>query len=436
MKAEDLGQFVMNILESASSSTEIKELREKVRVGRRQRFIAGFFPGTRPPYACERWLANASGTFIRVIPPGERLYIDGCHVRLRFVADQRIEAVKLIFDLIRRGSGTVVVAGILNARRFPPPTPDMPWIGGTVLAIARHEAYCGDYVWGRLEDADGFRHPDKASEPVSASEALAADWKPIRYTDFIPDPPVTREAFDEVQRILDGTRELWRRRHATSPKCLLSGLLKCRLCGASYFGQDVRESKSGKRYGYYRHSPHTPVAFGGPCPNPRRSLPGPDVERTVLSVLADLLHNRDLEQLVRSDLDRRLGLVRAGSNAVRIEKAEEELAATRAQMRNALQMGHQLGGVAAVANAEIANHLSSRIAELGEAVARLREEEADLLRILEQVDRIPDLEGRIQAVFAEGDLNVRKELIADLCPRIEVDGADAGGRILMRIRAL
>ncbi|HEY0015533.1 MAG TPA: recombinase family protein [Longimicrobium sp.] len=434
MKAEDLGQFVMNILESASSSTEIKELREKVRVGRRQRFIAGFFPGTQPPYACERWLANASKTFIRVIPPGERLYIEGCHVRLRFVADQRIEAIKLIFDLIRRGSGTAVVAGILNARHFPRPTPGVQWTGGTVLAIARHEAYCGDYVWGRLEDADGFRHPDKASEPVPASEALAADWKPIRYTDFIPDPPVTREVFNEVQRILDGTRELWRRRHATSPKYLLSSLLRCQLCGATYHGQEVREYKSGKRYGYYRHTHHTPVAFGGQCPNPTRSLPAPDVERSVLYVLADLLHNRDLEQLVRSDLDRRLGLIRAGSNAVRIEKAEEELATTRTHMRNALQMGHHLGGEAAVANAVIANQLSSRVTELEEAVARLREEEADVLRILEQVNRIPDLAGRIQAVFAEGDIQARNELIADLCPRIEVDAT--GPRIFMKIRAL
>jgi hypothetical protein len=434
MKAEDLGQFVMNILESANSSTEIKELREKVRVGRRQRFVAGFFPGTRAPYACERWLANASGQFLRPVPRGERLYIEGCHLKLRFATDERIEAVKLIFDLIRRGSGTQVVAGVLNARRLPTPTPKIEWSASTVLDIARREAYCGDYVWGRMEDADGFRHPDKELEPVPASEAIVADWRPILFTDFIPDPPVSREVFNEVQRILDGSREEWSRRHAISPKYLLSGLLKCRSCGASFHGQQFRNSKSRIQYGYYQHSRRTLVAFGSRCPGQGRGLAVQDVERTVLSVLTDLLDNRDLERLVRAELDRRLGFVRAGNNAARIESLEEEMETLRTQIRNALKMGHQLGGEAVRVNAEIATELSSRATALEESLALLKEEEADIVRILEQVDRTSDLSDQIQAVFAEGDVQIRKELIADLCPRIDVD--IPGSRIFMNIRAL
>ncbi len=90
-----------------------------------------------------------------------------------------------------------------------------------------NEAYTGTAVWGRTTTGD------KKPEPVRTEGA----WEAL----------VSRELFDEVQQGLQEHAPKKQRPARVGSKFLLSGLLRCGVCGKPYTGQGA---KSGK-FSYY-----------------------------------------------------------------------------------------------------------------------------------------------------------------------------------------
>ena len=102
-------------------------------------------------------------------------------------------------------------------------------VKGTLQYALRNKAHTGTAVWGKTSKAR------EAPDPVRVEGA----WPAL----------VSRELFDEVQQAMSEPASKVQRPGRVGSKYLLSGLLRCGLCGRPYRAQ---EAKSGQSAYYIR----------------------------------------------------------------------------------------------------------------------------------------------------------------------------------------
>ena len=133
--------------------------------------------------------------------------------------------MKEIFESSLRGNGLKEICKELNGRGIS--NRGKRWQKNVVHYLLTNEAYTGTAVWG-VNSKD-----DKAGEPVRVEEA----WPAL----------VSRETFDAVQQGLHERAPTVQRPGRVGSQYLLSGLLRCGVCGKPYSGQGA---KSGQ-FAYY-----------------------------------------------------------------------------------------------------------------------------------------------------------------------------------------
>ena len=130
-----------------------------------------------------------------------------------------------VFESSLRGNGLKGICRDLNERGIT--NRGRRWYRNGLHYLLTNEAYTGTAVWGRTSRGD------KQPEPVRAEGA----WEAI----------VPRELFDKVQASLEERAPKRQRPARVGSKFLLSGLLRCGVCGKPYTGQGAK----GGRYAYY-----------------------------------------------------------------------------------------------------------------------------------------------------------------------------------------
>ncbi len=133
--------------------------------------------------------------------------------------------IKEIFESSRRGNGLKEICKELNDRGIT--NRGKRWQKSPVHAMLTNEAYTGTAVWG-VNSKD-----PKTGEPVRVENA----WPAL----------VARETFEAVQQGLHQRAPAQQRPARVGSQYLLSGLLRCGVCGKSYSGQ---AAKSGQ-FAYY-----------------------------------------------------------------------------------------------------------------------------------------------------------------------------------------
>ena len=133
--------------------------------------------------------------------------------------------VKEIFESSLNGNGQKEVCKTLNGRGIT--NRGKRWYKGGIHYLLNNEAYTGTAVWGKTSKGE------KAQEPVRVEGAWPA---------LIP-----RELFDAVQEAMRDRAPKVQKPARVGSKFLLSGLLKCGVCGRPYTAQGA---KSGQ-YAYY-----------------------------------------------------------------------------------------------------------------------------------------------------------------------------------------
>jgi hypothetical protein len=418
IQPEDLGQYLIDVVDGMNGSAELTKTKKRVMDGQRSCIRAGGYPGSRAPFGTERWLFNvATGRFVRQVLDGESTSIAGCIYKLRWANDGSQESIRQIFDLVVKGYGTYVISGLLEKDGLP--APGKKWDAKTVLRIARNPLYMGTLIWPHLEKSSQFLRPG-GQEPVDYTVAEAAERYPIRFDNFVPDAPVSPEVFMEAQRLLDGTREEWARRQATSPDFLLGGILKCRECGSPFHGQTQRQD--GRGYVYYNHTFYTRASYGRRCPHRCRGVPAERVDAAVFDALAGLLQDDVLEGLVRAELQARLAVMHSGGRAEGVQRLEKLIETTRTQLRTALRNAALLGDAALEENQEVITDFSKQITGFEAELDQLHLEEKKVEQMLQQDEEATlALVGNLRAVFETADIYRKKEILALVAPRIEVD---------------
>jgi site-specific DNA recombinase len=180
----------------------------------------------------------------------------------RFEIDEREAAVvRRIFSDYAGGASMKTIAHALNADGIPFPAKDTKrgparrgWAVSTIHVMLQNEKYAGVWVWNKtrfLKDPDtGRRRP----VPRPSDEWLRQERPELT----IVEPPL----WAAVQAKLEGIRDAFgapRRppRGGARPlysRYLLTGLLRCALCGARMRAQTATKRKAGRSYraGWYR----------------------------------------------------------------------------------------------------------------------------------------------------------------------------------------
>ena len=270
------------------------------------------------------------------------------------------------------------------------------WYKGTLHYVLRNEAYTGTAVWGKASKGQ------EAADPVRVEGA----WPAL----------VTRELFEDVQQAMSERAPKVQRPGRVGSKFLLSGLLKCGVCGRPYSAQGA---KSGQ-FAYYICG--TLFREGaGTCS--ARYLNAPRLETFVVEKIRERILNEEtivaLVTLVAEEID-----AMAGELSGRLEVVEAELSDVRKRLEKLYE---------AIETSELTLEvLSPRIMSLRHREEQLEAAREDAETQLEQRRvELPDTEeiARYVADFRDflkdGTIPERKALIRNFVEGIEVMGDEA-----------
>ena len=371
------GKLMEAIIESVDEFYSENLAQEVVR-GMREAASRGFFLGSKAPFGYKRVKVN-----------------DGAKERPTLEVDPATAPiVKEIFESSLRGNGLKEICKDLNDRGIT--NRGKRWYKGGLHYLLTNEAYTGTAVWGRT--SKGENDPD----PVRVEGA----WPVL----------VSRELFDAVQQAMRDRAPKVRRPARVGSKFLLSGLLKCGVCGRPYSGQGA---KSGQ-YGYYICG--TLFREGaGTCS--ARYLNAPRVEDFVVEKIRERILTEEtiveLVTLVAEEID-----VMAGELAGRLQVIEAELSDVRKRLEKLYE---------AIETSELTLEvLSPRIFSLRHREEQLEAARYDAETRLEQrrvelptTEEIKGYVADFREFLQEGTFPERKALIRNFVEGIEVVGDEA-----------
>lgn len=219
----------------------LDDLRKKTMRGLEGQKLRGFSTG-------ERVYGYDSKPFGKSRPNGRNgLRYEGM---VHEIHPQEAEVVKSIFRYYLAGNSIHKIASILNQDKVPTKKDSLgKWCGSTVSRLLRNSKYIGTWDWRKTRRVSDPTTGKKRSCPRPEKERVS-----LFREDLVVIDQETWEKAQKKRRELDTTRPMRRSERGTLqqtsyvhayPKHLLSGLMRCGLCGGSIV------IASGKRGGYY-----------------------------------------------------------------------------------------------------------------------------------------------------------------------------------------
>ena len=270
------------------------------------------------------------------------------------------------------------------------------WYKGGLHYLLTNEAYTGTAVWGKTAKGE------KAQDPVRVEGA----WPAL----------VSRELFAAVQEAMRDRAPKVQKPGRVGSRFLLSGLLKCGVCGRPYSGQGA---KSGQFAYYICGTLFTEEA--GTCT--ARYLNAPRVEDFVVEKIRERILTEEtiieLVTLVAEEID-----AMAGEMSSRLEVVEAELGDVRKRLEKLYE---------AIETSELTLEvLSPRIFSLRHREEQLEAARDAAERQLEQrrvelptTEEIKEYVADFREFLQEGTIPERKALIRNFVEGIEVNGDEA-----------
>ncbi len=371
------GKLMEAIIESVDEFYSENLAQDVVR-GMREAASRGFFMASRAPFGYRRVKVS-----------------DGVKERPTLEVDSATApVVKEMFESSLRGNGLKEICKSLNDRGIT--NRGKRWYKGSLHYLLTNEAYTGTAVWGRTSKGG------KATDPVRVEEA----WPAL----------VSRELFDDVQQAMRNRAPKVQRPGRVGSKFLLSGLLRCGVCGKPYSAQGA---KSGQFAYYICSTLHREGA--GTCS--ARYLNAHRLEAFVVEKIRARILNEEtimeLVTLVAEEID-----AMAGELSGRLEVIKSELVDVRKRLEKLYE--------AIETSALTLDVLSPRIFSLRHREEQLEAARGDAEFQLEQrkvelpsTDVIREYVTDFREFLKEGTIPERKALIRNFVQGIEVMGDEA-----------
>ena len=371
------GKLMEAIIESVDEFYSENLAQEVVR-GMREAASRGFFPAPIAPFGYTRVKIS-----------------DGAKERPTLEVDPAAApVVKEIFESSLSGNGLKEICKTLNGRGIT--NRGKRWNKGGLHYLLTNEAYTGIAVWGRTSKGE------KVQDPVRVEGA----WPAL----------VSRELFDAVQEAMRERAPKVQRPARVGSKFLLSGLLKCGVCGRPYRAQGA---KSGQFAYYICGTLFTEGA--GTCS--ARYLNAPRLETFVVEKIRERILTEEtivaLVTLVAEEID-----AMAGELSCRLEVIEAELGDVRKRLERLYE---------ALETSELTLEvLSPRIFSLRHREEQLEAAREDAASQLEQrrvelptTEEIKEYVADFRDFLKEGTIPECKALIRNFVEGIEINGDEA-----------
>lgn len=157
------------------------------------------------------------------------------------INEEGAKVVRLIFHkFVNEGKGTHVIARELREEGISPMRVK-EWSNTVILRVIRNEKYCGDLVQKKTYTPDFLSHEKKYNRGQEEFVIIKDHHEPI----------ISRELFDEANRILDAKSLSQEGKAKHSNRYPFSGKIKCGCCGSSYVAR-YKTRKDGSRYKAWR----------------------------------------------------------------------------------------------------------------------------------------------------------------------------------------
>ncbi len=373
-QAEDnaTGRLLEGIIESVDEYYS-ENLGQEVTRGMREAASRGFFLGSKAPFGYTRVKVS-----------------DGVKERPTLEVDpDTAPIVREIFESSRRGNGLAEICKEMNGRGIT--NRGRRWQKNVIHYLLTNEAYTGTAVWG-VKSKD-----EKAGDPVRVENA----WPAL----------VSRELFDAVQQGLHERAPAVQRPGRVGSQYLLSGLLRCGVCGKSYSAQGA---KSGQ-FAYYVCSSLFREGAGA-CT--ARYLNAGKVEDLVIEKVRERILTEEiiteLVTLVAEEIDNLAGEVNGRLTAITAELADVE---TRLEnLYQALETQQLPLEVLSPRILSLKSRQDQLVAAREEAEFQLEQRRAELPTSKEIKGYVADF----RALFQDGTFPERKALIRNFVQGIEI----------------
>jgi len=356
-------------------------LSQDVLRGQRENASRGFHNGGRPPYG-----------YVRVKVK------DGATLRTKLEPDLETAPItQRIFRECLAGKGLKAIARSLNANGISSRT-GKKWGATSIEKILHNEAYAGTMVWGKR-----MKNPSQ----------IINGTVPLRIEDAWP-ALVDKSTFANAQtRLAARAPRVIHPREIDSPY-LLSGIMRCGICGAAMVGQG-----NGHRYRYYTCG-NARRKGREVCPSP--TLPKDRVEGFIIDrIKSYILTEENLEELVRLTNEE---LTQSdGENRERLELIQaqiEGMDSRLGKLYDALETGEFKGG-----------ELAPRIKVLSQKKEELLQAKADAEEILcyKSVDMadlqvVQDYADDLRSLLAKSSITEQRSFLKSFVQRIEVDESE------------
>jgi hypothetical protein len=366
------------------------------------------------------------------------------HVRLVPSLDERVETVRRIFDWYAGSSnvGFRAIADRLNREGVPAPK-GKGWATSSIRAILMNPAYIGRIVWNRRAAGKFHRIADRREVERDGCGKRRIEWNdPGNWLVFedAHEPLVERALFERAQRIIRERADMVRANGFLTGKAkgspyLLSGLIKCSVCGASMHGRATGKGKlrnDGTRVRTPYYVCGAAITKGKSVCQPIQFLQKPLDDLVIDLVgqrLASLL-GKNGRLVLRQLVDKELAL-----------QTEDPARETRELEAHLAALGKKIDSVIDLATSSPENkelltdrlgrlrkekaEIESRLAELAETPAQVSDPEAVVDAILEGL-------ADAQTLFEHGTMEERKRVIRAFVEGITLDSASGSAELTMK----
>ena len=280
--SKDAGKLMISVL-SAVAEIERENIRVQTMEGRMQKAREGKWNGGFAPY-------------------GYKL-VDGALV----VNEEEAVAIRTIFDLnVNHGMGASGIARYLDnhgINKMPRQNGKSPLFNAALIKrIIKNPVYCGKIAYGRrrMEKVHGTRN----------------EYHLVNHDDYIlvegqHEGLVTDEVWEQAQIIREGNAEKYKRHNRVEDETihLLSGIVKCPICGAGmYANKCTKRKKDGSFYKhfYYYGCKHRRKDRGYKC-DYKKQVNEEVLDSAVLEIISEMVRNKkvaaNLKKLINTKVD-------------------------------------------------------------------------------------------------------------------------------------
>jgi len=159
-----------------------------------------------------------------------------------FINPEGTKLVKMIFEkFVLENKGSHTIARELREAGYKTITGNSNWTNTAIYKILRNEKYCGDLVQKKTITPDYLSHEKKRNKGEEEFVIIKDHHEPI----------VSRDIFDEANRILDERSLSARGKSKHSNRYAFSGKIRCGTCESTYVAR-YKTRKNGSVYKAWR----------------------------------------------------------------------------------------------------------------------------------------------------------------------------------------